>query len=148
MDHWEKDVSSAKSLVVDDNPQLRSLIYIKKNKGHRVGLWGTPAETSTYVDCATSWTTEKRDASSAKSLVVDDNPQLRSLIYIKKNKGHRIGLWGTPAETSTQDEDWLFKTTLWYLLLKMFSMSFNWVSDILNDLILYINPSCQTLSKV
>ena len=36
--------------------------------------------------CMASWTTEKRDVSSAKSLVVDDSPQLRSLIYIKKNK--------------------------------------------------------------
>ena len=35
----------------------------------------------------TSLTTEKRDVSLAKSLVVDNNSQLRSLIYIKKNKG-------------------------------------------------------------
>ena len=84
---------------------------------------------------------------SAKSLVVDDNPHLRSLIYINKKKGPRADPWWTPAKTSAQDEDWPFKTTLWYLLLKKFSMSFNGVSDITNDLILYINPSCQTLSK-
>ena len=36
-----------------------------------------------------SWTTEKRDVSSAKSLVADDSPQLRSLIYIKKNKASK-----------------------------------------------------------
>ena len=90
---------------------------------------------NSLVDCVTC-ATEKRDVSSAKSLVVDDNPQLRSLIYIKKNKGPRTDPWGTPAETSAQDEDWPFKTTLWYLLLKKFSMSFNGVSDIPNDLIL------------
>ena len=63
------------------------------------------------VDCVTSWTTEKRDVSSAKSLVVDDNPQLISLIYTKKNKGPKTDPWGIPAEASTQDEDWPFKTT-------------------------------------
>ena len=67
-------------------------------------------------------------------------------MYIKKNKGPRTDPWGTPAETFDQDEDWPFKTTL-YLLLKKFSISFNGVSDIPNDLILYINPSCQTQSK-
>ena len=87
------------------------------------------------------------DVSLAKSLVVDDNPQLRSLIYIKKNKGPKTDPWGTPAETSAQDEDWPFKTTLWYLFFKKFSINFNGVSDIPNDLILYINPLCQTLSK-
>ena len=33
------------------------------------------------------------------------------------------------------------------LLLKKFSIILNEVSDIRNDLIFYINPSCQTLSK-
>ena len=99
------------------------------------------------VDCATLQTTEKRDVSWAKGLVVDDNPQLRSLINIKKNKGPKIGPWETPAETSAQDEDWPFRTTIWYLLLKKFSISFNRVLVTPNDLILYINPSCQTLSK-
>ena len=102
---------------------------------------------NSLVDCVTSWTTEKRNVSLAKILVVDDNSQLRSLIYTKKNKGPKIDPWGTPAETSTQDEDRPFRTTLWYLLLKKFSISFNRVSDIPNDLILYISPSCQTLSK-
>ena len=85
---------------------------------------------------------------SAKSLVVHDNPHLRSLIYIKKKKGPRADPWWTPAKTSAQDEDWPFKTTLWYLLLKKFSASFNGVSDIPNDLILYTKPSCQTLSRL
>lgn len=35
----------------------------------------------------TSWATEKWGISSAKSLVVDDKPGVRLLIYIKKNKG-------------------------------------------------------------
>ena len=65
----------------------------------------------------------------------------------KKNKGPRTDPWEIPAEISAQDEDWPFKTTLWYLLLNKFSMSFDRVSDIPNDLILYINPSYQTLSK-
>ena len=55
------------------------------------------------VGCVTSWTAEKKDVSSAKSLVVDDNPQLGSLIYIKKNKGARTDPQETPAETSAQD---------------------------------------------
>ena len=45
------------------------------------------SSSNSLVDCVTSWTTEKRDVSSAKCLVVHENPQLRSLIYIKKNKG-------------------------------------------------------------
>ena len=42
---------------------------------------------NSLVHCFKSWTTEKRDVSSAKSLVADDNPRLRSSICIKKNKG-------------------------------------------------------------
>ena len=64
------------------------------------------------VDCVTSWTNAKRDVSSVKSLVVDGNPQLRSLIYIKKNKEPKTDPWGAPVETYTQDEDWGFGTTL------------------------------------
>ena len=64
------------------------------------------------VDCVKSWTNAKRNASSAKSLVVDGNPQVRSLIYIKENKGPKTDPWGVPVETYTQDKDWPFGTTL------------------------------------
>ena len=68
-------------------------------------------------------------------------------MIIKKNKGPKTDPWGTPAEIPAKDEDWSFKTTLWYLLFKKLSISFNGVSDIPNDLILHNNPSCQTLSN-
>ena len=72
----------------------------------------------------TPWTTEKRDLSSAKSLIVDDKPGPRSSTYIKKNKGTMIDPWEATAQTP-----------------------FNRVYHITNDLILDINLSSQTLSK-
>lgn len=76
----------------------------------------------------TPWTTEKRDLSSAKSLIVDDKPDhqhtSRSSTYIKKNKGTMIDPWEATAQTP-----------------------FNRVYHITNDLILDINLSSQTLSK-
>ena len=111
-------------------------------KGHfpLVGpIWNfSRSSFNSWVDCV-AWTTEKMDVSSAKSLVVDDNPQPRSLICIKKHKGPKIDPWWTPAETSAQDEEWPCRTTLWCLLLKKFWISFYGVSDIPNDLILFFN---------
>ena len=72
----------------------------------------------------TPWTTEKRDLSSAKSLIADDKPGPRSSIYIKKNKGTMIDPWEATAQTP-----------------------FNRVYHITNDLILDINLSSQALSK-
>lgn len=76
----------------------------------------------------TPWTTEKRDLSSAKSLIVDDKPDhqhtSRSSTYIKKNKGTMIDPWEATAQTP-----------------------FNRVYHITNDLILDINLSSQALSK-
>ena len=72
----------------------------------------------------TPWTTENRDLSSAKSLIVDDKPGPRSSIYIKKNRGTMIDHWEATTQTP-----------------------FNRVYHITNDLILDINLSSQTLSK-
>ena len=57
-----------------------------------------------------SWTTENREMSSANSLVHFSDQ------YLTNNKGPRIDPWGTTALTSAQDEQWLFKTTLRFLL--------------------------------
>ena len=69
-------------------------------KGHfpLVGPIFSRSSFNSLVDCVTSLTTEKSDVSSAKSLVIDDNTQLRSLIYIKKNTWPRTDPWRTAAE--------------------------------------------------
>ena len=45
-------------------------------------------------DALESWTTKKSGVSSAKSLIFAVKPSGKSLIYTKKNRGHRI----EPAE--------------------------------------------------
>ena len=44
---------------------------------------------------------------------------LFSTVYQEK-QGPKTDPWGTPAETSTQDEDWPFKSTLWYCCSRRF----------------------------
>ena len=65
-----------------------------------------------------SLTTEKIDVSSANNLAVDEMPLVRSLMYIKKNKGPKIEPCGTPASTGVHAEVWSFSTTLWSLLFR------------------------------
>ena len=65
-----------------------------------------------------SLTTEKIDVSSTNNLAVDDMPLARSLMHIKKNKGHKIESCGTPASTAVHAEVWPFITTLWSLLFR------------------------------
>ena len=48
-------------------------------------------------DALESWTTKKSGVSSAKSLIFAVKPSGKSLIYTKKNSGHRIEPCGTPA---------------------------------------------------
>ena len=64
-----------------------------------------------------SLTTEKIDLSSTNNLVVDDMPLTKSLMHIKKNKGHKIESCGT-ASTGVHAEVWSFITTLWSLLFR------------------------------
>ena len=45
---------------------------------------------SSKVVITESWITEKREVSSAKSLVLEDKPSAKSLIYIKNNNGPRM----------------------------------------------------------
>ena len=45
-------------------------------------------------------------------------PLVRSLMYIKKNKGSKIEPFWTPASTRVQAEVWLFSTTLWSLFFR------------------------------
>ena len=58
---------------------------------------------------------ENREVPSRNSLHLLLRPSCKSLIYIKNNKGPRIDPW-TLALTSGQDEHWLFRTTLCFLL--------------------------------
>ena len=57
---------------------------------------------SSRVEVLLSWITENKDVLSAKSLVFEDNPSDKSLIYIKNNNGPSMEPWGTPALTSDQ----------------------------------------------
>ena len=43
--------------------------------------------------------------SSAKSLVLEDKPSAKSLIYIKNNNGPKMEPWGTPALILVHEED-------------------------------------------
>ena len=48
-------------------------------------------------DAVESWTTEKSDVSSAKSLTFVVKPFDKSLIYTKKNRGRKMEPCGKPA---------------------------------------------------
>ena len=89
-----------------------------------------------FADKSTSWRTEKMDVSSAKCFVIDDKFLLRSLIYIKKKRNHKMEPYGIPAIIGNHVEDWPLSNTLWYLLLRKLSINFNRGPDIPIDLVL------------
>ena len=90
---------------------------------------------------------EKREVSSARSLVLEDKPSAKSLIYIKNNNGPRMLPRGTPALTLVHEEDYPFNTTLCFLFVKKCFKTFNKLPDIPFSCNLKIRPSCQTLSN-
>ena len=48
----KREISSAKSVVLEDKPLAKSLIHIKNNNGPRMESWGTPALTLAHKeDC-------------------------------------------------------------------------------------------------
>ena len=102
---------------------------------------------SSKVVITETWITEKREISSAKSLVLEDKPSDKSLIYIKNNNGPRMEPWGTPALTLVHKEDCPFNTTLCFLFVKKCFKTFNKFPDIPFSYNLKIRPSCQTLSN-
>ena len=55
---------------------------------------------------------------------------------MKKKRGPKMESCGTPAIIVNQVEDWPLSNTLWYLLLRKLSISFNRGPDIPTDLIL------------
>ena len=67
---------------------------------------------------------------SAKSLVLDDEPSAKSLMYIKNNNGPRVEPWGVPALTLVHEEDYPFNTTFCFLCVKKNFKTFNKVPDI------------------
>ena len=80
-----------------------------------------------------SWTTEKIEVSSAKSLAVDDRFLDKSLIYTKNNRGPKTDPWGTPASAGYHEDDWPFNKALWNLFDKKLSMHFSGSPDIPKD---------------
>ena len=46
----KREVSSAKSLVLEDTPSTVTLIYIKNNNSPRMEPWGTPTLTLDYEE--------------------------------------------------------------------------------------------------
>ena len=93
------------------------------------------------------WITEDKDASSAKSLVFEDNPSDKLLIHIRNNNGPRMEPWGTPALTSDQSETCPFNKTLCFLFLRKSHKTFSKLLDIPFCFNLKMRPSCQTLSN-
>ena len=73
---------------------------------------------------------EKREVSSAKSLILEDKPLAKSLIDIKNDNGPRMELWGTPALTLVHEEDCPFNTSLYFLYVKKCLKTFNKLPDI------------------
>ena len=80
-----------------------------------------------------SWTTEKIEVSSPKSLVVDDTFLDKSLIHTKNNRGPKIDPWGMLASTGDHEDDLPFNKTLWNLFDRKFSMHFSGRWDIPKD---------------
>ena len=91
-----------------------------------------------------SWIMEKTKLSSAKSLVLEDKPSAKSLIYIKNNKSPRMERWGSPPLALVHEKDYPFNTTLCFLFVKECFKAFNKLPSILFSC--NIRPSCQTLS--
>ena len=50
MQQQKTDISSEKSLAVDNAFLDTSLIYTKNNRGPKIDLWGIPASTSDHED--------------------------------------------------------------------------------------------------
>ena len=101
-----------------------------------------------FLDKSPTWTTEKMDVPSAKGFVIDDKFLLRLLIYIKKKRDPKMEPWETSSIIGTHVEDRPLSNTCWYLLLRKLTINFNRGPDIPVDLILQINPSCQTPSNI
>ena len=78
-----------------------------------------------FADKVISWTTEKKEASSANSLGFETKLSERSLINIKEKRGTRIDPWGTPALTLTHEEYWPFQMTLCFLASRKSIIKFN-----------------------
>ena len=70
------------------------------------------------AEVLTSRTTENKVVPSANNLHSLLRPFGKSLTYVKNKRGPRMEPSGTPAQMSTQDEHWLFKTTFCFLLAK------------------------------
>ena len=103
---------------------------------------------SSKVVIIKSWITGKREASLAKSSVLDDKPSAKLLRYIKNNNGAIMESWGTPALTLGHEEYYYpFNTTLCFLFVKNCFKAFNKLPDILFLCNLNIRPFCQTLSN-
>ena len=91
---------------------------------------------------------EKKISVISKSLVLEDKPSTKLLIYIKNNSGPRMEPWGTPALTLVLEEDCPFNTTLCLLFVKKCFKAFNKLPDIPFSCNLNIRLSCQNLSNV
>ena len=61
-----------------------------------------------------SWITGKREVSLAKSLVLEDKPLAKLLVYIKNNSVPRIELWGTRTLTLFYEEDCPFNSCYYF----------------------------------
>ena len=61
-----------------------------------------------------SWITGKREASLAKSLVLEDKPLAKLLVYIKNNSVPRIEPWGTRTLILFYKEDCPFNSCYYF----------------------------------
>ena len=95
----------------------------------------------------TSWTTEKIEVLSAKSLTFEVSPSGKSLIKTKNNKGPRTEPCRTPALICDYFEVWTLRRTLWGLSDKNESISPKYFPHTPIRLSLYKRPPCQTLSN-
>ena len=73
---------------------------------------------SLFDECKWSLTTEKTDVWSARIFGLESNPLGKSFMYTKKNNGHKIDPWGTPALMGDYLDDWSLSATLWCLFLR------------------------------
>ena len=76
------------------------------------------------VETLMSFTIEKIDVSSAKSLTFDIKLLGRSFMYIKSSNGHKIDPCCTPASISSQWEFGPLCKTLWHLLSRKCPVSY------------------------
>ena len=72
-----------------------------------------------------SWTSEKREVSSANSLGFETKLLERSLINIKKKRRPRTDPWGTLVLTLAHEKYRPFKTTVSFLTLRKSNIKFN-----------------------